>query len=387
MALSKEKEKLFKKVRTRLGSRIRSTELSDDDLCDLLEMAVEDYAEKVQNFIIESNWAQLYGKSVVGGITNQDIAYSLSLRSLDLMKDYSQWFSKQVGLQTQGRWELKKDFFKIEEGRQVYLIPSGREINKVFWVTPPTTDSALWANYGGFGVSFGGGVTGQMGIGAASIFGGMNSAYGLGAGIWALPAYDMSLMAADLSYKQQFIRSDLVYKVTAGPDGSHLVHLMSTPGSKLTFGAGGMKGLYSLKDCYVWYTYYDTSLGNADECRRDNPDVILSPDQVPLDEMDYELLNAPTKAIVRQILVGMAAEHVAFVRGKFSGSINMISSPLQMDYNMLLTFGKSERDAAMADLKERLSRMSPYETMKKNADMTDDMLRIQKKVPLGIYVH
>ena len=28
-----------------------------------------------------------------------------------------------------------------------------------------------------------------------------------------------------------------------------------------------------------------------------------------------------------------------------------------------------------------------YETMKKNADMVDDMLRIQKKVPLGIYVH
>ena len=49
MALSKEKEKLFKKVRTRLGSRIRSTELSDDDLCDLLEMAVEDYAAKIND--------------------------------------------------------------------------------------------------------------------------------------------------------------------------------------------------------------------------------------------------------------------------------------------------------------------------------------------------
>lgn len=387
MALSKEKEKLFKQVRTRLGVKVRSVELTDDMLCDLLAQAVGDYAEKVQNFIIESNWAQLYGKSVVGGITNQDIAYSLSLRSLDLMKDYSQWFSKQVGLQQQGKWELKKDFFKIEEGRQVYLIPAGREINKVFWVTPPTTQSALWANYGGFGVSFGGGVTGQMGLGAATVFGGMNSAYGLGAGIWALPAYDMSLMAADLSYKNQFIRSDLVYKVTAGPDGSHLVHLMSTPGSKLTFGAGGISGMYSLKDCYVWYTYYDTSLGGSDECRKDNPDVILSPDQIPLEEMDYELLNAPTKAIVRQLLIGLAAETLALIRGKFSGQINMIASPLQMDYAQLMTYGNRERENAMNDLKERLLRMSPYETMKKNADMVDDMLRIQKKVPLGIYVH
>ena len=386
MALSEAKKKLFKQVRTRLGGRIRSTELTDDDLCDLLEMAVGDYAEKVQNFIIESNWAQLYGKNTAN-LSNQDIAFALSMRTLDLSKDYSYWFSKEVGLQQRGPWELKKDFFKIEEGRQVYLIPSGREINKVFWVTPPTTDAALWANYGGFGVSFGGGVTGQMGLGAATVFGGMNSAYGLGAGIWALPAYDMSLMAADLSYKNQFIRSDLVYKVTAGPDGSHLVHLMSTPGSKLTFGAGGMKGVYSLKDCYCWYTYYDVTPDNADECRRENPDVLLSPDQVPLDEMDFELLNAPTKATVRQILVGMAAEHVAFVRGKFSGAINMIASPLQMDYNMLMSFGTRERENAINDLKERLLRMSPSETMKKNADMVDDMMRILKQKPLKLQVH
>lgn len=384
--ISEEKKKLFRQVRSRLGCSPRSVELTDDTLCDLLEQAVGDYAEKVQNFIIESNWAQFYGKSAKG-VTNQDIAYSLSLRSLDMMKDYSQWFSKQVGLQQQGRFELKKDFFKIEEGRQVYLIPAGREINKVFWVTPPTTDAALWANYGGFGVSFGGGVTGQMGLGAASVFGGMNSAYGLGVGIWALPAYDMSLMAADLSYKQQFIRSDLTYKVTAGPDGSHLVHLMSTPGSKLTFGAGGMAGTYSLKDCYCWYTYYDTSLGGGDECRRENPDVIMSPDQIPLDEMDYELLNSPTKQIVRQIFTGMAAETLAFIRGKFSGTIGMISSPLQMDYAQLMTFGNNERKGAMDDLKERLQRMSPYETMKRNADLADDLLRIQKKVPLPIYVH
>jgi hypothetical protein len=194
-------------------------------------------------------------------------------------------------------------------------------------------------------------------------------------------------MAADLSFKNQMIRSDLVYKVTAGPDGSHLIHLLSTPGSKLTFGAGGMPGMYSLKDCYVWYTYYDANPSNADECRKDNPFVILSPDQVPMDEIDYELLNTPSKNIVRQLLVGLAAETLALIRGKFSGSINMISSPLQMDYGQLMTLGNRERDNAMNDLKERLLRMSPYEIMKKNADMADDLRRLQKGVPLGIYVH
>lgn len=383
MALSEEKKELFHDIRELLGCSVRKVELTDDKMCSLLRQSVGDYSVYVQKYIIKNNWAQLYGKNS----TNIDLAFNLSMRSLDMTKDYSDWFSKQVGLQQRGKWELKKDFFKIEEGRQVYLIPAGREINHVFWVTPPTTDAALWANYGGFGVSFGGGVTGQMGLGAATVFGGMNSAYGLGAGIWALPAYDMSLMAADLSYKNQFIRSDLVYKVTAGPDGSHLVHLMSTPGSKLTFGAGGMKGVYSLKDCYCWYTYYDVTSDNVDECRKDNPEVILSPDQVPLEKMDYELLNPLAKNIVRQFLTGRAAQALAFIRGKFSGQINMIASPLQMDYGQLMSFGTDELKEAKSELKEWLDSMSPSETMKRDADMADDMLRIQKKIPLKIYVH
>lgn len=98
------------------------------------------------------------------------------------------------------------------------------------WVTPSTTDAALWANYGGMGVSFGGGVTGQMGIGAATAFGGMGTAYGMGTGIWCLPMADVAMISADLSYKQSIFRSDLTYKVTAGPNGTHLIHLMSTPG-------------------------------------------------------------------------------------------------------------------------------------------------------------
>ena len=131
----------------------------------------------------------------------------------------------------------------------------------------------------------------------------------------------------------------------------------------------------------------DTDENNVDECRKDNPFVILSPDQVPMDELDYELLNTPSKNIVRQLLVGLAAETLAMIRGKFSGSINILGSPLQMDYNMLITLGNRERDNAMNELKERLLRMSPYEVMKKNADMADDLRRLQKGVPLGIYVH
>ena len=224
-----------------------------------------------------------------------------------------------------------------------------------------------------------------MGLGSAAVFGGMNSAYGMGVGLYAVPFADIAMMSADLRYKNRFIRSDLTYKVTAGPEGTHLIHLMSTPGSRITFGAGG-QGYLGLNNCYVWYTYYDTTADNAEECRKQNPDVLLSPDQVPLDEIDFSLLNAPTKVIVRQLLFGLACETLGLIRGKFSGNINLISSPVQMDYSMLMTLGQKERDNAMTALKERLERMSPYNTMKMQGDLVDDMLRVKKGVPLGIYV-
>ena len=384
MVLDKEKEKLFKQVKTALGAPIRKVELTDDQLCDLLELAIGDYAQVVQNFIIESNWASLFGKKTGLEMSNQEIAFALSMRTLDMTKDYASWFSKQVGLQQHGSYELKKDFIKLEKGKQVYVVPAGREINKVMWVAPPTTDQSLFANYGGFGVSFGGGVMGQMGLGAATAFGGTGSAYGMGAGIWAMPAYDVALMATDLSYKQQLLRSDLVYKITAGPDGTHLIHLLSTPGSRLTFGAGGLN-MYPLNGCYLWYTYYDTTPDNVDECRRQNQDVILSPDQVPLDEMDYSYFNAPTKALIRQLLIAHAAATLSLIRGKFSGQVGMINNQLVMDYAQLMTLADKIKDTAMTELKERLQRMTPYETMKKQAELVQSMKEVQKGTPLGIY--
>lgn len=376
-----EKKHLFKLVRSKLSGGVRKIEITDDAMCDLLEISVGDYAEKVQNFVIYNNWANLYGKDA----TNTDIAYALSVRTFDITKDYSYWFSKQVGLQNSGPWELKKDFFKIEKGKQVYVVPAGREINRVLWITPPETDSALFASYAGFGTPFGEGVYGQMGFSSAAAFGGVGTAYGLGVGTYAFNLYDVALLSASMAQKNKFFRCDLMYKVTAGPNGTHLIHLLSTPGSKLTFGGAGINA-YNLYNCVCWYTYYDTNPSNADQCRKDNPGVLLTPDQVPLNKMDYYYFNEPTKVIIRQLLTAHAAETLGLVRGKFSGSINMIASPLTMDYQTLITMGREDKKDIMTNLENRLEKMSPYELMKKQADMMQSMMQTQKGTPLGMYV-
>lgn len=372
--LTDDVKTLFKRVRTLLGGNVTMVELSDDTLCDLLDMCIEDYASRVQNFLIDNQWQSLYGKN----INSTDFAHALSTRTFDFNKDYSYWFSKEVGLQQEGPWELKKDFFTIEKGKQVYVVPAGRTINKVMWVNPPVSQAALFANYGGIDIGFGGGFA-QLGGGA----------YGPVGGFYTAPAADVAYLATDIQYKNRLLRGDLVYKVTAGPNGTHLIHLLSTPGSKLSFGfMGGVGGGIGLVGCEVWYTYYDTNSKDEEEqCRLDNINsVVLTPDQVPLAKMDWNYLNDPTKTIVRQLLVAKAKETLGNIRGKFSGKVHLPQAEAQMDYQMLLTQGQREYEQVMQTLEKRLEKLTPEYLAERNAKIVEQTLIQQKGTPLPIFM-
>ena len=374
--ITDEIKRLFKQVRSILGSGTRSVELTDEQLCDLLDFAIQDYAEVVNNEVITNNWISFYGKK---GADNTALMQGFMFRTLDLTKDYSYWFSKQVGLQQEGPWELKKDFFIIEEGKQVYVIPSGRTINKVMWVNPSMTDTAIFGNNmvgAGYGV--------MPGLGTI----GFPAGYGRGSGFYTTQVSDIAYTAADLNFKRTLFSSDLTYKVTAGPEGTHLVHLMSTPGSRLSFGFAGLQNnVYGLVNCAVWYTYYDTATQEeADECSRFHADdVILRPDQVEIGSIEYTFLNDPSKTIVRKLFVAKAKETLGLIRGKFSGKVSIPQAEMVMDYQMLIQQGKDEYRETMDALTKRLERLRPVNVMKENAEMMESMVNIQKQIPLKIY--
>ena len=374
--ITDEVRELFDMVRSLLGAPVRAVELTDKQLCDLLQVAIQDYSSRVQQEVILNNWMGFYGKNVSNA---KELAWGFMTRSLDLAKEYSYWFSKQVGLQQEGPWELKKDFITIEQGKQVYVVPSGRTINKVMYVNPPMTDTALFANYMGGGVGWMPGL-GQVGAGYG--YGG-----GLG-GFYTTQANDVAYMAADLNFKSRLFRGDLTYKVTAGPDGTHLIHLISTPGSKLSFGwAGERMGGIGIVGCEVWYTYYDTSDGSEDDCMRYHADdVILSFDKVPIEQVDYAFLNEPAKVIVRQLLVAKAKQTLGLIRGKFSGKVNIPQAEMTMDYQMLIQQGKEEWDAAMENLMKMLERMRPVNIMKEHSELLENNNKILGYTPLGLYV-
>jgi len=373
--ITNEIKELFSSVRMALGAPVRSVELTDEQLCSLLAFSLQDYAERVQNEIITNNWLSFYGKY---SADTTALLRGFMFRTLDLTKDYSYWFSKQVGLQQEGPWELKKDFITIEKGKQVYVVPSGRTINKVMWVNPSMTDTAIFGN-GGFGAGFGV----IPGLGPVS----GPAALGRGTGFYTSQVSDIAYTAADLNFKRSLFCSDLTYKVTAGPNGTHLIHLMSTPGSRLSFGFAGMNaGTFGLVNCQVWYTYYDTSDGSEDECMRSHiDDVILRPDQVTSNTMDFAFLNDPAKTIVRQLLLAKAKETLGLIRGKYSGKVNIPQAEMTMDYQMLIQQGREEYTRVLDTLTKMLERLRPVNMMKEHAELVQAHVDIMKNTPLKIY--
>ena len=383
MVLTEDIKALFRTTRTLLGSPVRLVQLEDEQLCDLLDVAIGDYAEKVQNWVIETQWLNIQNKNTFQFQNANELAYAMTVRTMDWSRDYSYWFSREVGLQQRGNYELKKDFFQVERGKQVYVIPAGREINRVMYVTPSTTKAALYGNLGTLDTGIGGGF-GQ--------YGNMGNGMGI-TGFYVGSAYDTALMSADLKYKNSLLRGDLAYQVTAGPEGTHLVHLLSVPGSPNMVGgiaADDTWGWNKYASCYVWYTYYDVAGGSEndiEQCMLENKDdIIITPDQVPLDKMRYELMNNPSQQIIRRLLVAEAKILLGIIRGTYSGAVKIPEAEMQMDYNMLLEQGKSEKETVLNELKERLDRMTPWNLMEKQSTMNDQLIKVLKNKPLGFYV-
>jgi hypothetical protein len=384
-----DKDRIFRQFKHSLGAPIRDIELLDEQLCTFLEISTEDYAMRVQNWLIEHQWQSVLGKN----IDTTDMAFALSVRDFDSTTQYSYAYSKQVGLQARGPWELKKDFIEVEAGRQVYQIPAGREINEVLWITPSSTDAALFANYGGFDAGYGGGFA-QMGIGA-----GANGASGAGAGggYYVAPAYDVLLTASDFNLKNRLLRSELIYKITAGPDGTRLLHLISTPGSKLSFGGAGVGGgagggagptSVGLQGCKVWYHYYDTGTDpdKIKECRKLNPDVITIPNEVPLAKLEFSEFNEPTKVLIRQLFMTEAKRALGRTRGKFGGVVGPPEAERTMDYETLVSEANDEKKQILEELDGRLERLRSDKQLERAANEAENLNKHLKYRPLGFYL-
>ena len=366
-----ERSEFYQKVRHLLGAPLRSVELEDEMMDTLLEYSIDDYSQYVQDWLTESQWTSLYNLN----LDTQSLSRAFVTKSLDFETRYTYAYSKIVGLQAGGDWEIKKDYIQLVSNQQIYEIPAGREINEVLWFTPPTLNNILvdpWS----FGGLAGGGISGPAGY---AQMGNLAGSYFL------TPAFDMLLRMQEINIQRRIISPDLTYYITALPNGKKALHLLNTPGGKFDFGNS------ELMQGKVWYWYYDTSQGDRDKCLADNPDIVLLPSDVPYNKLSWYKLNNPAQVWVRRWFVAYCKETLGRVRGKFSGSLKTPDGELTMDYAALATEAKDEKTKLIEELigaDGRLTRLRPEKIMEREALLAENLNKQLKfrAMPRQIYV-
>jgi hypothetical protein len=344
--LPAEREKLFSQVLNLLGAPVRSIEITEEQLDTFLELSLSEYEQYVEDWLIESQWSSLNGLDV----DTQSLSRAFTTKSLDYETRWTYAYSKIVGLQAGGDWVLKKDFIIMSANTQTYIIPPGREINEMLWFERASlSDSIVDPFLGGFGglggVGFGG-VGGFAQVGASGSY-------------FMLPAFDLLLRMGDRNLKNRLIGGDLTYRITAGPEGTKVVHLLNVPGGKFDFGS------IKNNNNRVWYWYYDTF--DRDTCLKQNKDVIKLPSDVQTEQLTWEDLNRPSQNWVRKYLIAYTKEGLGRIWGKFSGDLQVPDSSVKLDYQSLLTEGKDEKMKLIEELTQRLERLRPDKMLERKA--------------------
>lgn len=341
-----EKDKLYTQIFHLLGMPVRGIELTEEQMDSFLELSISEYEQYVSDWLIESQWSALIGLDV----DTQSLTKAFTTRSVDYETQFTYAYSKIVGLQAGGNYELKKDYIQLSGGTQTYVIPAGREINELLWFTrAELTDSIVDPFLGGFGglggVGFGG-VGGFAQVGASGSY-------------FMLPAFDLLLRLQDRSIKNRIIGGDLTYRITAGPNGTKFVHLYNVPGGRFDFGS------ISTNNYKVWYWYYDVSNSDRDDCLAKNKDIIKLPSDVATEQLLWADLNKPSQNWVRKYLIAYAKEGLARIWGKFSGELQVPDSTVKLDYSSLLTEAKDEKSKLIEELMQRLERLRPEKILER----------------------
>jgi hypothetical protein len=347
-----QRTKLYTRIRHLLGAPIRGVEIEDEMLDSLLELSIQDYAQYVNDWLIESQWTSLYGLN----LDEQSVTRAFLTRSLNWETQFTYAYSKIVGLQAGGDYVIKKDYVDLVRNQQIYEIPKGREINELLWFTRAELDAAYFDPFmGGFG-GFGG-----IGLGGGAGF----SQMGTMGNYFVTPAFDILLRMQDINIKRRIISGELTYKITALPEGKKALHLFNVPGGKFDFGN------IINNEFRVWYWYYDTE--DREDCLAKNPDIVKLPSDVPIDETKWEELNSPAQTWIRRWFTTYVKETLGRVRGKYQGNLKTPDSEISMEYDSLLTEARDEKTKLLEELQLRLERLRPDKMMEVKASQAENL--------------
>lgn len=256
--------------------------------------------------------------------------------------------------------------FDITSGQQDYdlqkLISTNSEfsgsvgnkkvlIKKVFY----KTNNAMWRFYGYYG---GVGVVGNM-----STYG----QYADDSTFEVVPAWQNKLQA--MSYEDNIYTRTSHYSYELRNNKLRLFPIPHTSVIKKMWVEFSIPG-------DSWTTSDNTDVGL---------DGINNMNTLPFDNVPYHNINSIGKQWIRRFALSLCKETLGHIRGKF-GNIPIPGESVTLNGPELISQAQQEQSQLREELKTILDEMTYGKLMEGDAELTENVSNIQKKIPLSIFV-
>lgn len=117
---------------------------------------------------------------------------------------------------------------------------------------------------------------------------------------------------------------------------------------------------------------------------KDGVDGINNLNTIPFDNIPYENINAIGKQWIRRFSLALSKETLGQIRGKFQ-SIPIPGESVNLNADALLSQAQSEQESLRTELKEIMDQLTYAEMVKQDAEKSEAVNTIQKRVPNLIF--
>jgi len=347
-------------VDSMFGAPVVSVELADNHYTHAFNNAIEEFSNFITQWAIRANIA-----NAVGLPSAQDFTQRWVAQNFEFAKSFSKAYSEQLNIG--GNVPVYKDYFTLQDQKQIYYLPDDIIINEILWQAPVAINRYLtdpnnnpaWVNH-----EFG---WGYMGYSMQ----------------YVTPLYYSIQLANATEMRWKIYRGDFEYNIRPSaadptrqpPDYTgrtkNSVYIYPTPKE-------------SYVGTQVWYFYKKESETNLYAEQSAN-EFVNNPGTIQYDEISYTDLNSSANLWVKQYALATAREILGRIRSKFS-ELPIPDATVTMDGEALISQAQEEKQQLKEYLRDELEKIDVGNLIEGDANSAENINKQLSYNPGGIFL-
>lgn len=355
---SDEIAELQEYVETMLGGEDVDVDIIQREVKVAARRALKVYVSEVNQWQVRNQFPSIMGFKASQNFTNFFIQDNQMMA-----QRMSDWWAAMARVGGKIRW--KKDYIELEKGRQTYdmakessepYVHGTRRIHKILWYATPEIFPADYVF--------------DLALGNMWSFGQAGMTYGTSSLSYVGQMQDIVLLTQSFALRDKILFSEFYYNISGD-----VIEISPMPGSGMSIPHGAK----------LFYYYYDEQdYMNIDVQDPSNPDetLIANPLQVQVNNVPYSNLNTIAKTWVDDYTLALC-KYIQAAKWRKVRSIASPDAEYQVEFNFdsLLQESDADREKLVTDLKEYLATMNWDTMMQKQAEMSDNSVKINTKSP------